>query len=146
MRYVVIISERIWINMENKSFNRYNSLKASFLNLKMSQNADIDEPFVLPATVQNFNLTFDLSWKVMKDLVTNEFGFTDFASGSPRETLKTAFSVKLIDSDLWMEMLRVRNTLAHDYDGLVAKKYFETIVNEYIELIEQFIEVAKKYY
>lgn len=61
--------------------------------------------------------TFDLSWKVLKELVTHEFGITDFAAGSPRETLKLAFSVGLINDDRWMDMLRVRNTLAHDYDG-----------------------------
>lgn len=99
--------------MESKYFNRYKSLCRSLENLRQSKAAKIDDPFVLPATVQNYNLTFDLSWKVLKEVVTQEFGLTDFASGSPRETLKSAFSVGIINDDLWMEMLKVRNTLAH---------------------------------
>ena len=89
-------------------------------NLRQSRAAKIDDPFVLPATIQNYNLTFDLSWKVLKEVVTQEYGLTDFATGSPRETLKSAFSVGIINDDRWMEMLKVRNTLAHDYDGLIA--------------------------
>lgn len=42
---------------------------------------------MLSATAQTFNLTFDLAWKVMKDIILADFGLTDFAAGSPRETL-----------------------------------------------------------
>ncbi len=132
--------------MESKYFNRYRSLCRSLENLRQSRGADIDNQFVLPATVQNFNLTFDLSWKVLKELVTQEFGLTDFATGSPRETLKSAFSVGLIHDDRWMEMLRVRNTLAHDYDGQVALRYFNDIVGDYFTLIETMVMEVEKYY
>jgi nucleotidyltransferase substrate binding protein (TIGR01987 family) len=132
--------------MESKYFNRYQSLCKSLANLRMSRGQDKDAPFVLPATVQNFNLTFDLSWKVMKELVTQEFGLTDFASGSPRETLKSAFSVGLINDDKWMDMLRVRNTLAHDYDGQVALRYYDDIVGDYYVLIESLVMDIEKYY
>lgn len=132
--------------MESKYFNRYKSLLKSFDNLKMSQKADRNNPFVLPGTVQNFSLTFDLSWKVMKELLTQEFGVTDFAAGSPRETLRTAFSVGLISDDNWMQMLKVRNNLAHDYDGTIAERYFENITSEYTELIREFIEKISEYY
>jgi nucleotidyltransferase substrate binding protein (TIGR01987 family) len=132
--------------MESKYFNRYQSLCKSLANLRLSRGQDKDAPFVLPATVQNFNLTFDLAWKVMKELVTQEFGMTDFASGSPRETLKSAFSVGLINDDRWMDMLRVRNTLAHDYDGQVALRYYDDIVGDYYVLIESLVMDIEKYY
>lgn len=132
--------------MESKYFNRYQSLCKSLANLRLSIGQDKDAPFVLPATVQNFNLTFDLAWKVMKELVTQEFGLTDFASGSPRETLKSAFSVGLINDDRWMDMLRVRNTLAHDYDGQVALRYYDDIVGDYYVLIESLVMDIEKYY
>lgn len=132
--------------MESKYFNRYQSLCKSLANLRMSRGQDKDAPFVLPATVQNFNLTFDLSWKVMKELVTQEFGLTDFASCSPRETLKSAFSVGLINDDRWMDMLRVRNTLAHDYDGQVALRYYDDIIGDYYVLIESLVMDIEKYY
>ena len=132
--------------MESKYFNRYKSLCKSLANLKESRDASIDDKFVLPATVQNYNLTFDLAWKVLKELVTNEFGLTDFAAGSPRETLKSAYSVGLIKDDRWMDMLRVRNTLAHDYDGQVALRYFKDIVGDYYVLLETMVRDVEQYY
>lgn len=132
--------------MESKYFNRYQSLCKSLANLRLSRGQDMDAPFVLPATVQNFNLTFDLAWKVMKELVTQEFGLTDFATGSPRQTLKSGFSVGLINDDRWIDMLRVRNTLAHDYDGQVAVRYFNDIIGTYYSLIEVFVMDIEKYY
>lgn len=94
----------------------------------------------------NFNLTFDISWKVMKDILVKQLGILDFAIGSPRDTLQQAFTNRLIDDDKWMQMLRIRNQLAHDYDGSLAVKEFEVIVNEYIPLFEQFKVSAEKYY
>ena len=132
--------------MESKYFNRYKSLCKSLANLKESRDANIEDKFVLPATVQNYNLTFDLAWKVLKELVTNEFGLTDFAAGSPRETLKSAYSVGLIKDDRWMDMLRVRNTLAHDYDGQVALRYFKDIVGDYYVLLETMVRDVEQYY
>ena len=48
--------------MENKYINRYKAFCRSLNNLKKSKTADPDADFVLEGTVQNYNLTFDLSW------------------------------------------------------------------------------------
>lgn len=124
--------------MEKSYINRFRSYCRSLAVLQQSKGADPEAMFVLGATAQAFNLTFDLSWKVMKGILTEELGFTEFAAGSPRDTLKSAFQGGLIEDDQWMEMLRIRNTLAHDYDGAVARKYFTVIVNEFCELFESF--------
>ena len=94
----------------------------------------------------NFNLTFDISWKVMKDILVKQLGILDFATGSPRDTLQQAFTNRLIDDDKWMQMLRIRNQLAHDYDGSLATAEFSIIVNEYIPLFERFRVCAEQYY
>ncbi len=47
----------------------------------------------------NFNLTFDIAWKVMKDILVKQLGILDFAIGSPRDTLQQAFTNRLIDDD-----------------------------------------------
>lgn len=109
--------------MENKYINRYRSFCRSLKNLEKSRKADPTADFVLEGTVLNFSLTFDISWKVMKDILVKELGVLDFAMGSPRETLQQAFANGMIDSDLWMQMLRVRNQLAHDYDGTFAADF-----------------------
>ena len=123
--------------MEYRYSNKYKSYIKSLAQLGLSCDADAGEVFVLPATVQNFNLTFDLSWKIMKELLTNYYGVVDFATGSPKQVLRKAFSVGLISDDVWMEMLSVRNSLAHDYDGSVAQKAFERIVDDFYKEFER---------
>ena len=115
-------------------------------NLEKSKNADPSADFVLAATVLNFNLTFDIAWKVMKDILVKEMGILDFAIGSPRETLQQAFQNKIIEDDRWIQMLKTRNQLAHDYDGIFAKEKFQEIIECYYPLFEQLKEKVQKYY
>ena len=132
--------------MENKFINRYNTFCKSLQNLKKSKTADPKAAFVLEGTVLNFSLTFDISWKVMKDILIKKLGILDFAIGSPRETLQQAFTNKLIQDDRWLQMLRLRNRLAHDYDGSYAAASFSEIIDVYYPLFVQFKEAAAKYY
>ena len=78
--------------MENRYINRYNTFCKSLKNLEKSLNADPKADFVLEGTVLNYNLTFDISWKVMKDILIKKLEILGFAIGSPRETLQQAFT------------------------------------------------------
>lgn len=132
--------------MESKFINRYHTFCKSLKNLEKSRTADPEADFVLEATVLNFNLTFDISWKVMKDILTKQMGILDFATGSPRENLQQAFLNGLIDDDRWMEMLKSRNQLDHDYDGTFAAEKFVDITGAYYFLFERFKNQVEKYY
>lgn len=132
--------------MENKYINRYNTFCKSLKNLEKSRYADPKKDFVLEGTVLNFNLTFDIAWKVMEDILVKQMEVLDFATGSPRETLQQAFVNRIIDSDQWMQMLRVRNQLAHDYDGSLAMEKFEDIVKIYYPLFERLKNRIAGYY
>ena len=132
--------------MESKYINRYNTFCSSLKNLEKSRHADPKADFVLEGTVLNFNLTFDISWKVMKDILIKQLGILDFAIGSPRETLNQSFTNKIIDDDRWLQMLRTRNQLAHDYDGTFASEKFQDIINVYYPLFEKLKNNVKKYY
>ena len=116
------------------------------MNLKKSKTANPEADFVLEGTVLNFTLTFDISWKVMKDILVKEMGIIDFATGSPRETLQQSFTNGIIEDDQWLQMLKSRNFLAHDYDGSFATEKFHEIVSVYIPLFEKLEEKVKKYY
>ncbi len=131
--------------MDAKYINRYHSYCNSLESLEKAKSRDPNDEFVLSGTVQKFNLTFDIAWKVMKDIIVKYHQILDFSTGSPRETLRTAFSVNLIADDTWMQMLRLRNDLAHDYDGELAKSSFDMIVNCYIPLFQKFRTEAENY-
>jgi len=132
--------------MERKSINRYHSYCKSLDNLAEAKEKDPNDKFVLSGTVQMFCLSFDLAWKVMKDIIKEYHGALDYPTGSPRETLRMAHSVGLIDDDTWMEMLKARNNLAHDYDGELAIKYFRDIISKYDSLMDDFRKKAEEYY
>lgn len=131
--------------MANKFINRYNTFCKSLKNLEKSRYADPDSDFVLEGTVLNFSLTFDIALKVMKDILVKDMEILNFATGSPRETLQQAFQNRLIEDDKWIQMLKVRNQLAHDYDGTLALEKFADIIHVYYPLMEKFKDKAAKY-
>jgi uncharacterized protein with HEPN domain len=57
-----------------------------------------------------------------------------------------ARSVGLITDDIWLEMLKARNNLAHDYDGTLALRYFSDITTKYYDTIDRFKEDASGYF
>lgn len=130
--------------MVNDYTDRYDSFCRCLEDLCEVKNRDVTDSFVLSGTVQKFDLTFDLAWKTMKDIVTKKYEVTDFATGSPRETLKKAYSLGMIEDDRWMDMLRLRNELVHDYDQTIARNAVNKIKEEYLGLFKDFEEKIKK--
>ena len=58
--------------MESKYINRYHTYCKCLENLEKSKNADPNADFVLEGTIMNYNLTFDIAWKVMKDILVKQ--------------------------------------------------------------------------
>ena len=129
--------------MDEKCRKRFDSYKKSLASLAEARERDMRDSFVLSGTSAKFSITCDLAWKVMKDILVQHYAIIDFVAGSPREVLRAAFRAKLIDDEIWMEMLKVRNQLAHDYDGQIVEKYCEDIVKVYIGRLEDFRDVAE---
>lgn len=108
-----------------------------------ARQRDFTDSFVLSGTSEKFSITFDLSWKVMKDILVQHYAITGFVTGSPKEVLRESFKANLISDDAWMDMLKVRNELAHDYDCEIVKTHCNTIVKKYIDLFYEFEAVVK---
>lgn len=104
--------------MEEKSIKRYRSYCRSLNNLSDAKGRDMTDKFVLSGTVQMFNLSFDLAWKVMKDIITEYHGALEYPTGSPRETLRMANSVGLIEDDTWLEMRECKYIILVEKTGL----------------------------
>ena len=122
--------------------NRFLSFQNSLAALAEARQRDMSDSFVLSGTGAKFGITFELAWKVMKDILVQYYGITGFVTGSPREVLRQAFRAELIDAQEWMDMLRVRNELAHDYDESVIREYCKTIVGRYTDLFYEFEKKA----
>lgn len=124
--------------MDEKFTKRYESFRNSLASLTEAKQRDMEDSFVLSGTSAKFSITFDLGWKVMKDILVQYYAMTGFVAGSPREVLRESFKAELIQGDEWMDMLKVCNQLAHDYDGVIVKKYCHIIVDKYIGKFEEF--------
>lgn len=85
--------------------------------LKRAKDEDLTNEFIISGIIDKFFLQFELSWKVLKELLSYE-GRGVAKSGSPREILKAAYATyDYIDEDIWLEMLRARNDMTHIYNG-----------------------------
>ena len=130
--------------MDEKFNRRFMSFCNSLDALAEARQRDLSDSFVPSGTSAKFSITFDLSWKVMKDILVQYYAITGFVAGSPREVLRESYKANLISDESWMEMLKVRNELAHDYDCEIVKEHCNTIVKEYIDLFYEFEETVKK--
>ena len=122
--------------MDEKFNRRFLSFCNSLDALAEARQRDLTDSFVLS--------TFDLSWKVMKDILVQYYAITGFVAGSPREVLRESYKANLISDEAWMNMLKVRNELAHDYDCEIVKEHCNTIVEKYIDLFYEFENTVKQ--
>ncbi|MDT7829264.1 nucleotidyltransferase substrate binding protein [Pricia sp. S334] len=115
--------------------------KQRFSNFERSLNflkdaLAIEKPDIVQKAglIQFFEMSFELSWKVMKDYL-QEQGFSELRF--PRETIKMAFESDLIsDGHTWLEALKNRNLTSHTYDEEIADKVVALIRNSYYGLLE----------
>ena len=130
--------------MDEKFIRRFESFQNSLDSLAEARERDLSDSFVLSGTSAKFSITFDLAWKVMKDILVQYYAITGFVTGSPREVLKQSFQAKLITGDEWIDMLKIRNQLAHDYDGVIVKEHCQTIIHLYIDNLYDFKTVVEE--
>ena len=130
--------------MDEKFIRRFESFQNSLDSLAEARERDLSDSFVLSGTSAKFSITFDLAWKVMKDILVQYYAITGFVTGSPREVLKQSFKAKLITGDEWIDMLKIRNQLAHDYDGVIVKEHCQTIIHLYIDKLYDFKTVVEE--
>ena len=130
--------------MQKSYIKRLESFEKSLSNLENAKFENKDSIVVLSGVIMMFNLSFDLAWKLIKDVLNEKYGLFDFPSGSPRETLKKAASVGLIDNELWLNMLDDRNDLMHDYDFDFAIKKYNVIINDYLPVLQNLAKVIRQ--
>lgn len=100
--------------------------------LQQANQEDLDNEFIISGIIDKFSIQFELGWKLLEQLLAYE-GSAASATGSPRGIIKEAYAVyPFFDGELWLAMLRDRNSMAHIYDGEAAKALVKRILEEYI--------------
>lgn len=132
--------------MDEKFYRRFESFRRSLAALEEVRERDLTDSFILSGAGAKFNITFDLAWKVMKDIIIQYFAVVDFPKGSPREVLRKAYEFRLISDEAWLDMLRDRNDLTHDYDGEIVKSVCGRLTGSYLNLFEAFKDMVEREY
>ncbi len=100
--------------------------------LQQANQEDLDNEFIISGIIDKFSIQFEFGWKLLKQLLAYE-GSAASATGSPRGIIKEAYAVyPFFDGELWLAMLRDRNSMAYIYDGEAAKALVKRILEEYI--------------
>lgn len=121
-----------------KKFENY---KSNLKVLSKAKEEDLENEFIISGIIDKFFIQFELSWKVMKELLRYE-GNSSSNTGSPREIIKAAYATyDFVDERIWLSMLKERNNMTHIYDGNEAKRLVTKIIEEYIPT---FVRIQKE--
>ena len=125
---------------------KFENFVANLEVLKRAKDEDLTNEFIISGIIDKFFLQFELSWKVLKELLSYE-GRSVAKSGSPREILKAAYATyDYIDEDIWLEMLRARNDMTHIYNGEAARQMVKVILEKYTPVFVEMRERIEKDY
>lgn len=110
----------------------FESLGQALSRLKKALASPIDENrFIIDATIQRFEFSIELLWKVLKKALELEGKETN----SPREALQQAYIMKWInDETFWLNMLKNRNLTSHTYKEKTADEVYQNIKIYYPEM------------
>jgi nucleotidyltransferase substrate binding protein (TIGR01987 family) len=120
---------------------RFENFEKSFLLLEKYSQQNIQTELERAGIIQFFEMTFELAWKVLKDYLEAQ----GYEVKSPRETIKQAFQMGLIeDGHVWLDALSSRNLTSHTYDEAVAEKLVTEIKQKYYPAIQSIYEKLLK--
>lgn len=121
---------------------KYENFCSSLGNMKDIYN--YEEPYdnvVLTGLVGLYEITFEQSWKMMKEILQNH-GYEEGATGSPKIILKTAYKAGMIkDEELWLRALQARNNVTHSYNQRIALGIVFEAKNEFYKM---FVELKEE--
>lgn len=82
-------------------------------------------------TIQAFEYTHELAWKMLKDFLENRGNLNIYGS---RDATREAFKMGLIENgEVWMQMIISRNLTSHAYDEKIADEVIALIKDMYFE-------------
>ena len=125
---------------------RFDNFEKAFLLLKEAISLGAERPLSQlekQGVVQRFELTVELSWKVMKDFL--EYQNVVLSQVTPRAVIKEAFASRLIiDGQTWLDALDARNKLSHCYDEQLFEAIILSVQSNFLLVIEALYQTLLK--
>ena len=120
---------------------RFANYEKAYRTLSKYIDTELDSELEKAGLIQFFEMTFELSWKVMKDFLENQ----GYDVKGPRDAIKLAFQIDLINNGhIWLDALEERNMTVHTYDEHLADKMISHIKGFYYPELKAFFVKFKK--
>ncbi len=120
---------------------KFDNFCKALSNLK--EGLYLNEPYTIveqTGIVGLFEICFEQAWKMMKEVLESHGRF-DNKIGSPKAIIKIAYECGMIDSqNEWLELLEIRNILAHTYNDEQAINAVRKLKNGYIKFFDELKE------
>lgn len=123
---------------------RFQNFEKAFIHLQeaveiQKEPSDLEKE----GTIQRFEFTHELAWKVMKDFL-NAQGIQQIIGS--KDACRYAFQNELIDDGtIWMEMIKSRNETVHTYNENILHSEYDKITKQYFEQFEKFYDKMKSF-
>lgn len=120
------------LNERIENFNRAFAILNEAVN---AYNQNKENILTHMALVQAYEVCFELSWKVLKDYLS-ENGINVYM---PKEVIKEAFNKNVIENgQIWIDMLTARNATSHEYKMDKINLILEKISSSYFDELLKF--------
>lgn len=121
------------------NFTNYLPILAN-ADFKLAETNDIYRTGI----IGQFNLTFELAWKALQEIMKMH-GVDGAVTGSPREILQLGYKIGFInDADVWLLMLKKRNTSVHIYNEDEVEEMIVLIRDSFIPAFTVLKETLEK--
>ena len=116
-------------------------LKQANIQLKKASDLPGDNEYYRDATIQRFEFTFELVWKLLQ-VVAKDQGKQEFG---PKNAFRFAATIGLIDDpEPWFAYHHQRNLTSHIYNQQMAESVYSEIKLFYQE-VERFLLAVERY-
>lgn len=113
-----------------------------YLKSESEKYADTDVDVIKKGIIQSFEITHELAWKLMQDILKWDGEVDIYGSKSAS---RLAFNRGLIThGEIWQEMVKSRNITVHTYDEGVLTDEFNKIITVYLPLFIEFEQRIKE--
>jgi nucleotidyltransferase substrate binding protein (TIGR01987 family) len=101
------------------------------------------ENIIKEGTIQRFEFTHELAWKVMKDFLEEE-GIQNIM-GSKSATRESFNKGLVVEGQIWMDMIKSRNETVHTYNEDILEVEYNNITQKYYPVIKEFYAKMKTF-
>ena len=128
--------------MPNNLIQSYETFLKAFQKLSEFIETDNESEKDRAAIIHAYEYTFELWWKFLQRYLMDYETVTEHGPGA---TIRNAFEFGILEEgQVFMDLLKDRNLIAHTYKENTALEIYQRIKNKHLQTFKMFIEEFNK--